>query len=275
MFEVYRFPTHFMPFWHLAARMGVQPVCRFLDEMRRGGATTLLDVASGAGANALFAARRGFRVTAVDLAAAGLIETRDVAAEIDTQGSIQYLAGDCTVLAVRDTCFDVVVASHVIEHLKDPAAMFREIDRVLKPGGHVWLSCPTRRQGLRLMRALGFDPDPHDHEVPGYDVEDVRALLPASMRIKRTLHQARPIQTNLIDLQQLAARAMGMGANPSAPETESTPAQPRSSGAAIRVAYAIKEIPLLAMIALSKIEDAIFRSAQGSMMSVVIKKSAD
>ena len=34
-----------------------------------------------------------------------------------------------------DESFDVVVASNVLEHLEDPASVFREVARVLKPGG--------------------------------------------------------------------------------------------------------------------------------------------
>lgn len=40
--------------------------------------------------------------------------------------------------------FDVVIASHVIEHLKDSGAAIRDMARVTKPGGLVLVATPTK-----------------------------------------------------------------------------------------------------------------------------------
>lgn len=39
--------------------------------------------------------------------------------------------------------FDIVTLSHVIEHVHDPLAALREVFRVLKPGGRIWLATPN------------------------------------------------------------------------------------------------------------------------------------
>jgi len=39
--------------------------------------------------------------------------------------------------------FDVVLASHLIEHLNDPAAMVRELHRILVPGGRFFITTPN------------------------------------------------------------------------------------------------------------------------------------
>ena len=44
--------------------------------------------------------------------------------------------------------YDVAVLSNVLEHALDPAAMLREVARILKPGGAVWISCPNARSWL-------------------------------------------------------------------------------------------------------------------------------
>lgn len=40
--------------------------------------------------------------------------------------------------------FDVVISNHVIEHTQDPAGHLREIRRILKPAGIVYLATPNR-----------------------------------------------------------------------------------------------------------------------------------
>jgi len=40
-------------------------------------------------------------------------------------------------------CFDVVLASHLIEHLNDPSSFLIEVNRVLKDGGHVFITTPN------------------------------------------------------------------------------------------------------------------------------------
>lgn len=41
-----------------------------------------------------------------------------------------------------DESFDAVTLSHVIEHLHDPVQGLREVRRILRPGGHVWIVTP-------------------------------------------------------------------------------------------------------------------------------------
>jgi SAM-dependent methyltransferase len=44
-----------------------------------------------------------------------------------------------------DDMFDVVVASHVIEHVSDPIRLLAECVRVCRPGGLVYVECPSER----------------------------------------------------------------------------------------------------------------------------------
>jgi len=42
-----------------------------------------------------------------------------------------------------DAHFDTVLASHLIEHLNDPAALLTEVHRILVPGGHFFVTTPN------------------------------------------------------------------------------------------------------------------------------------
>ena len=52
---------------------------------------------------------------------------------------------DLTRLPIRDASFDVVICSHVLEHVPDDRAAMREIRRVLKPEGWALLMVPYDR----------------------------------------------------------------------------------------------------------------------------------
>jgi ubiquinone/menaquinone biosynthesis C-methylase UbiE len=54
-------------------------------------------------------------------------------------------------LPFRDGSFDMVTANMVVEHLDKPATQFREISRILKPGGVFIFHTPNRRGYLTMM----------------------------------------------------------------------------------------------------------------------------
>src|SRR5579875_2890011 len=59
----------------------------------------------------------------------------------------------------RDGVFDAVFSSYVAEHFEDgPEALFREIHRVLKPGGLFFVVVPYNNNFRRLLSALGEGP---------------------------------------------------------------------------------------------------------------------
>lgn len=58
--------------------------------------------------------------------------------------NLKYFSGDAMALDYPDWSFDVVVCSHVYEHVPNARVMFEEIFRVLKPGGFCYFSGNNR-----------------------------------------------------------------------------------------------------------------------------------
>lgn len=62
--------------------------------------------------------------------------------------------GDATAIPFPDERFDLVVCRSVLEHLDEPAPAFREIARVLRPGGRFIFLTPSRYDYVSVAAAL-------------------------------------------------------------------------------------------------------------------------
>lgn len=96
----------------------------------------VLDVGSGVGGTSRCLAREfGCRVTGIDLTdeycrTAAMLSERIGLAEL-----IDYRQGDATNLPFPDASFDIVWTEHVAMNIPDKPKLYREMYRVLKPGG--------------------------------------------------------------------------------------------------------------------------------------------
>lgn len=96
----------------------------------------VLDVGSGIGGTSRCLAREfGCRVTGLDLTdeycrTAAMLSSRIGLAEL-----VDYRQGDATNLPFPDASFDIVWTEHVAMNIPDKPALYREMHRVLKPGG--------------------------------------------------------------------------------------------------------------------------------------------
>lgn len=61
---------------------------------------------------------------------------------------------DCARLPYPDAAFDLVFADNLFEHLRDPAAVLREVARVLRPGGVFLFKTPNRRHYMPQIARL-------------------------------------------------------------------------------------------------------------------------
>lgn len=62
--------------------------------------------------------------------------------------------GRVEVIPYADECFDVVLADNVLEHLERPREVFREVARVLRPGGRFFAKTPNKRHYMPTIARL-------------------------------------------------------------------------------------------------------------------------
>ncbi|CAM2189306.1 sarcosine/dimethylglycine N-methyltransferase [Paraburkholderia sacchari] len=97
---------------------------------------SVLDVGSGVGGPARFlAATWGCRVTGIDLSEPFVDAARYLTQRTRQSEQVSFHTGSALDLPFDGNCFDAVLLQHVAMNIPERARLYREIRRVLKPGG--------------------------------------------------------------------------------------------------------------------------------------------
>jgi SAM-dependent methyltransferase len=154
-----------------------EPGARLCDELERRGirlqGRRILDLGAGLGGLTTALARRGGRMVSIEPGEAW----RKLASDrLKESGNGQVLAAFGESLPLADCSVDLIVSLQVLEHVQDPAKVVRELYRVLKPGGELfiayenylgfrephydvlWLPLLPKRIGAAWLRMRGRNP---------------------------------------------------------------------------------------------------------------------
>ncbi len=156
------------------------------DILRHISAGAVLDIGTGPGWLLLKLRERapGLKLVGLDISPAMVERARK-----NLGPEIEVRQGNAAGLPFEAAAFDAIVSTGSVHHWKEPEACFREIHRVLKPGGLALiydLVSDTPKPALRQM-AKDFGRLHmvllwvHSFEEPFYAEESFRALAPAAL----------------------------------------------------------------------------------------------
>ncbi len=114
---------------------GSEPCRSLVDEMGMVPGEHVLDVGCGPGYFALALGTKGFRVTGIDVSEAMI--SRGVTNAAEAKVSAVFRVMDAQNLGFDDGSFDHIVTRNVLWNLTDPERAYREMMRVLRPGGRI------------------------------------------------------------------------------------------------------------------------------------------
>ncbi|GLI16015.1 class I SAM-dependent methyltransferase [Neomoorella thermoacetica] len=120
------------PLGALVDRVEKEPIYAYLDPH---AGEHILDVGCGTGNFSLELARRGVKVTGIDISDPMLAKARKKAA--DAGLAIEFLHADAMNLPFGDNTFDKIVSVTALEFAPELKAVLEESYRVLKPGGRM------------------------------------------------------------------------------------------------------------------------------------------
>jgi len=163
--------------------------------------TRLLDMGCGGGRHAFEAWRRGATVVPLDASEGDLKDVRGVLGAMLDAGELP--AGECggvvtghaLALPFADATFDQIIASEVLEHVPNDRGAIAELVRVLKPGGRMAVTVPTR-----WPERINWAFDYHYHDVPGghiriYRQRELQDRLEAAGCVMRGSHHAHALHS--------------------------------------------------------------------------------
>ena len=143
-----------------------------LDERGLEGGT-LLDVGCGRGALYGAIASRSFRYVGAD-----------VVRHLGFPSELEFVSAnlDGGRVPLSDDAVDVVVCAETIEHVENPRALMRELVRLARPGGWVFVTTPNQLSAASLLCLVARGQFQFFQEAPGLYPAHITALLEIDLR---------------------------------------------------------------------------------------------
>lgn len=128
----------------------------FIEEHLALSGMKVLDVGCGGGILSEAMARQGARVVGIDLAQAAL-EVAQLHA-LEARVALEYRLISAEELAgTAPGEFDAVTCMEMLEHVPEPEAVVQALGRLVKPGGHVFVSTINRNLKAFLFAIVGAE----------------------------------------------------------------------------------------------------------------------
>jgi len=144
--------------------------------LRAENAPSVLDIGCATGALLAYLRDRGWRVTGVEISPGAVYAQKERGLDVRNIPLEE--------INFPQESFDVILASHLVEHLNDPRSFFTELNRILKKDGYIFITTPnisgfqalifggrwrsaifdhlylfSKRTLLKMLKSCGFKPE--------------------------------------------------------------------------------------------------------------------
>ena len=135
--------------WHKKHRaIDVQNRLRWLSKSYNRKVENFLDVGCGEGLTLAEAFNMHWKATGIDIS-----DNRNNFAKND---QIHFIKGNLLDAALQDAYFDCAYMDSVLEHLTDPVKYMKELNRIIKAGGVLYIGVPNEDSLFNLIKRFVF-----------------------------------------------------------------------------------------------------------------------
>jgi 2-polyprenyl-6-hydroxyphenyl methylase/3-demethylubiquinone-9 3-methyltransferase len=128
----------------------------FINRKTNPAGQRCIDIGCGGGILSEALAHQGADVTAIDLAEASLAVAR--LHQLESGLDIRYENISAEAMAEREAGeYDIVTCLEMLEHVPDPESIVKACAKLVKPGGHVFLSTINRNPKAWLFAIVGAE----------------------------------------------------------------------------------------------------------------------
>ena len=259
------FPVGFLPSWDIGDRHKINRLQRRLDDIKEKP-LKILDVGCGTGVLDLASAMNGHIVFSTDLSQDRLRILKTTLNKVPEILKLHLTLADGFKLPFKDQSFDVIISSHVLEHLSNPKEFLDEMSRVVADDGYIYMFTPSDYHRIRILRSLGVIHDPEDHVVEGFSPEGMRKTLPSDLEMIEYEYHRKIIEANMVDVVDLiGGKIFG--------SIESGSQQMSSSGEKQGWLKYFREVVIsVSLFFIFLIDETLFKRQKGAELDTVIKK---
>ncbi|MDI6905013.1 MAG: class I SAM-dependent methyltransferase [Candidatus Bathyarchaeia archaeon] len=128
-----------------------------VDLFKKRNVRRVLDLGCGAGRHIVYLAREGFDVYGIDISEEGIKKAKQRLAEMNLHANLK-VGSMFTILPYHDNFFDAVISIKTIHHgkIRQIRKAIKEIERVLKPGGLIFIIVPKKRSKKEIPKERLF-----------------------------------------------------------------------------------------------------------------------
>lgn len=116
-----------------------------MEMMDHTGGKTFVEVGCGPGTLSLKLCEHGWQGVGIDFSATAIAEAKNNLAKYIRDGHYRLIRGDIFDVDLGDETFDVGLSMMVMEHVPNHVDFVKRIVDFIKPGGHVIIGVPGRR----------------------------------------------------------------------------------------------------------------------------------
>lgn len=177
-----KYPLNYVPYYHPSSNVFIQRNILNLIRLKKNlkiNKINVLDVGFGMGYFLFEASKRnlGLKGFGLDINKKSVFFVKKIAKK--NKKEIYFEIGDGYNLPFNDHSFHIVLCSHVLEHVKEPQKILKEIYRVLKKNGEVWIGTPSKIYDSipKLSILFKMHVTPKSHIISGFNIKEMTSML--------------------------------------------------------------------------------------------------